>query len=115
MSRQDPSAASMPVSCGHCGNPMRGYATAYRAGSALPVPLCHPDDGMDCYHLVTVYQHPMPCEDCAAQVAATAHGSRRCTCGHLETFHLHAPASGRTKCSAWSCGCKRYTPQEDTP
>jgi len=30
-----------------------------------PKPLCHPDSGMDCYTLVTVYGHGMPC-DCAA-------------------------------------------------
>ena len=26
--------------------------------------LCHPDEGMDCYHLATVYRHPLPCRDC---------------------------------------------------
>lgn len=42
--------------CGHCQRPMRGMASA---GSTW---LCHPDDGMDCYRLVTLYGHRVPCE-----------------------------------------------------
>lgn len=42
--------------CGHCRQPMRGYASAHGTW------LCHPDDGMDCYRLVTVYRHEMPCD-----------------------------------------------------
>jgi transcriptional regulator with XRE-family HTH domain len=41
--------------CGHCGGSLRGYA------SLGDVKLCHPDDGMDCYRLVTVYGHGAPC------------------------------------------------------
>lgn len=57
--------------CGHCCEPLRGYASAYRAGSGQSVPLCHPDDGMDCYRLVTVYRHPMPCRSCTDVVEAS--------------------------------------------
>jgi hypothetical protein len=42
--------------CGHCGGPQRGYATVNRT------PLCHPDTGLDCYSLVTISGHPMPCD-----------------------------------------------------
>ncbi len=41
--------------CGHCSRPMRGSA------SLNDTALCHPDDGMDCYRLVTIYKHEMPC------------------------------------------------------
>lgn len=45
--------------CAHCLSPQQGYASV---GDA---PLCHPDEGMDCYFLVTVYRHGMPCDrDC---------------------------------------------------
>ena len=37
--------------CGHCGKVARGYGWD---GARL----CHPDEGMDCYRLVTVYKHP---------------------------------------------------------
>lgn len=47
------------LTCKHCGGRQRGYATV---GDAK---VCHPDDGMDCYRLVTVYGHQMPCETCA--------------------------------------------------
>lgn len=46
------------VRCWHCGQPAQGYATAGKAR------LCHPDDGMDCYRLVTVYKHPLTGGDC---------------------------------------------------
>lgn len=42
--------------CGHCGKPQRGYAMVNG------VRLCHPTEGMDCYRLVTVYDHKMPCD-----------------------------------------------------
>lgn len=42
--------------CAHCTRPMRGYATV--GGDYL----CHPDVGLDCYRLVTIYDHPMPCQ-----------------------------------------------------
>ena len=45
--------------CAHCGGPMRGFA---RLNDDW---LCHPDDeGMDCYHLVTVWCHATPCTTC---------------------------------------------------
>lgn len=45
---------------------MRGYAFAYIG--EIRQPLCHPDDGPDCFHLVTVYRHPAPCPNCPGQV-----------------------------------------------
>lgn len=42
--------------CAHCGGPQVGFASVNLA------PLCHPDYGLDCYRLVTVYGHLMPCE-----------------------------------------------------
>jgi hypothetical protein len=55
--------------CGHCGLPIVGY------GYALGEALCHPDQALlghsgraDCYHLVTVYRHPMPCQKCKLQI-----------------------------------------------
>jgi hypothetical protein len=42
--------------CGHCGGPLRGY------GNVHGVKVCHPDDGLDCYALVTLAGHDMPCE-----------------------------------------------------
>ena len=42
--------------CGHCGKPPVGFAQANN------VSLCHPDVGLDCYALVTVYRHSMPCD-----------------------------------------------------
>lgn len=41
--------------CGHCGMPIVGYASVDGRH------LCHPDSGMDCYRLVSVYHHDMPC------------------------------------------------------
>lgn len=26
--------------------------------------VCHPDSGMDCYRLTTIYDHPTPCKPC---------------------------------------------------
>jgi hypothetical protein len=49
-----------PPACAHCGRPVRG--TAFVNDD----PLCHPDDGMDCYRLATVYGHPLPCPPCRA-------------------------------------------------
>jgi hypothetical protein len=45
--------------CAHCGGPLRGYA------ALGDTKLCHPDDGLDCYRLVTLYRHPVPCGPCA--------------------------------------------------
>lgn len=44
--------------CAHCLLEPRGYATG---GDDR---LCHPDTGIDCYRLVTVYHHPTPCQHC---------------------------------------------------
>lgn len=44
--------------CAHCGGTARGYA---KVGDRR---LCHPNEGVDCYHLVTVYKHEMPCVPC---------------------------------------------------
>lgn len=46
--------------CGHCRLQMKGYASM---GDTW---LCHPDEGLDCYRLVTVYKHAMPCFQCAS-------------------------------------------------
>lgn len=46
--------------CGHCGGQLRGNA------EANDVPVCHPDRGMDCYLMVTVWGHDTPCSDCSA-------------------------------------------------
>lgn len=51
--------------CGHCG---RTDVGSYAAGSSAVgnQRLCHPNEAgrPDCYRLVTVYKHPVPC-DCA--------------------------------------------------
>lgn len=48
--------------CRHCGRIMNDFA----GGSAKvgPNPVCHPNakNRPDCYKLVTVYGHPMPCD-----------------------------------------------------
>lgn len=44
--------------CGHCGRVQDGYAAVGN------VPLCHPDTGMDCFKLVTLYGHGAPCGMC---------------------------------------------------
>jgi hypothetical protein len=44
--------------CHHCWGPVKGWASF--DGNAL----CHPDFGLDCYHLVTVYDHEMACPQC---------------------------------------------------
>ena len=47
--------------CAHCGHSGVG---AYEAGYATVggLHLCHPNGNLpDCYHLVTVWHHPMPC------------------------------------------------------
>lgn len=45
--------------CGHCTHPALGMA------AANGVQLCHPDDNIDCYRLVTIYHHPTPCRPCS--------------------------------------------------
>jgi len=46
------------VTCGHCRGFLRGYAGIDSQR------VCHPDVGLDCYRLVTVYRHPLPCPAC---------------------------------------------------
>jgi hypothetical protein len=36
---------------------VRGSAAIFVDG--VEIPLCHPDLGLDCYHLVTVYKEPI--------------------------------------------------------
>jgi hypothetical protein len=56
ISQATPPVAALPDrACAHCGGPQRGY------GRAEGKPLCHPDDGLDCYNLVTMSGHDMPC------------------------------------------------------
>jgi len=50
--------------CSHCKQPQRG------AASVGEDKLCHPDEGMDCYHLVTLFKHSMPCWSCIRYVAS---------------------------------------------
>lgn len=48
-----------PDVCVHCGRRMRDNEDGF--GGIGELPLCHPDadDRPDCYHLVTVYHHPV--------------------------------------------------------
>lgn len=48
-----------PNECVHCGRTMGDYEGGY--GELNNLPLCHPNvsDRPDCYHLVTVYHHPI--------------------------------------------------------
>lgn len=39
--------------CAHCGQSFEVGGSLHTGG--VDYPLCHPDDGLDCYHLVTVY------------------------------------------------------------
>lgn len=39
--------------CAHCGT------LAFFAGFLNDAPLCHPNQGLDCYRLVTVYREPI--------------------------------------------------------
>lgn len=52
-----------PDVCVHCGRKMGDHEGG--SGGVNGLPLCHPNvDGRpDCYHLVTVYHHPVA--DCA--------------------------------------------------
>jgi hypothetical protein len=51
------------VICAHCKQPQRGRASICIDDDLFY--LCHPNEGMDCYRLVTIYQHtlsgPCPC------------------------------------------------------
>jgi hypothetical protein len=52
-----------PNVCTHCGRQMGDYEGGFGEHNLLP--LCHPNVAgrPDCYHLVTVYDHPV--SDCA--------------------------------------------------
>lgn len=52
--------------CDHCGREQRGYAHLYREGKNHA--LCHPDEGLDCYRLVTMYGEPLGIRKLAAWV-----------------------------------------------
>ena len=51
-------AISDPSTCGHCRREPLGFA------EIRDQRVCHPDYGIDCYRLVLVYGHPMPCQAC---------------------------------------------------
>lgn len=66
--------------CAHCRGPQIGYAAK---GEDL---LCHPDYGLDCYRLVTVYGHGMPC-DCRGE-SSNPDNDRCYQCGYRRFEHL---------------------------
>jgi hypothetical protein len=73
--------------CSHCGEPMRGLAGLTVEG--VHYRLCHPDEGMDCYRLVTVYRHPA--KDCpCAGGSLPEEVSRTPENGYLGTMTLDA-------------------------
>jgi hypothetical protein len=47
--------------CAHCGGPQIGFSSVFDSGGHRR-PLCHPSRGMDCYRLVIIYGHEMPCD-----------------------------------------------------
>jgi hypothetical protein len=66
--------------CGHCGatdvgTPEAGFArgsVTAPSGDAIGATLCHPNapGRPDCYRLVMVYRHDMPCAPCAAALSS---------------------------------------------
>lgn len=60
------------TTCAHCLQPTKGRGY----GSVNSKPLCHPDAGLDCYHLVTVYRHTMPCAHPACRASARTRTAR---------------------------------------
>lgn len=62
-----------PNICVHCGRPMGDFDGGYGAVNndhGVNLPLCHPNalDRPDCYHLVTVYHHPVTdCQRCSPE------------------------------------------------
>lgn len=54
------------TNCDHCGREQRGYAHLYREGKNYA--LCHPDEGLDCYRLVTVYGEPIGIRELAIRM-----------------------------------------------
>lgn len=53
--------------CGHCLGPVRGWSTVHGT------PLCHPNGGLDCYRLVTVYGHALDCASCRVDSVVRLH------------------------------------------
>jgi len=53
---------SAPMDCAHCSRLMNNFAGGYSRGPTGQV-LCHPNatGRPDCYKLVTVYNHEVPC------------------------------------------------------
>lgn len=54
--RHDGMSSDRVRSCGLCGRAL----PPGEVGWALDTYLCHPDEGQDCYRLVTVYDEPLP-------------------------------------------------------
>lgn len=54
---------SQTMSCAHCERQMSNFEGGYSRGYNNE-PLCHPNVGNrpDCYKLVTIYNHPTPCD-----------------------------------------------------
>lgn len=49
---------SARATCSHCGSNREVYGS-YQEGGGPLYQLCHPNEGMDCYRLVTVYHEPI--------------------------------------------------------
>jgi hypothetical protein len=68
MDSADPAETGDPddhgeIICAHCRRPQQGLAGVSLSG--IYYPLCHPDEGLDCYRLVTVYRHALnQCRRC---------------------------------------------------
>ena len=82
VSRVDPPNANYETArptgytCAHCGGIQLGYTAVGESK------LCHPDRGrvdgglpLDCYRLVTVHDHAMPCVNCQTKNAAVDAGN----------------------------------------
>jgi hypothetical protein len=54
--------ATMDKRCQHCSGIVIGHATVYFDDKSYPV--CHPNTGLDCYKLVTIYNHTRWCFPC---------------------------------------------------
>lgn len=71
--------------CAHCQGPQIGMAAVGDNNGGTRM-LCHPDYGLDCYRLVTVYGHGMPC-NCRGET--TSPDNDRCyQCGYRRFEHL---------------------------
>lgn len=65
----------LPMYCGHCERDLAGngpFAIIYMKDKIIS--LCHPDGGMDCYHLVTVYHHGMSCDRVSCRYSRSSMG-----------------------------------------